>query len=351
MTKVTILHVRDCPNLAAVRERLDAVLAQRGDVEVEVRLIQTQDAAELEGMAGSPTVLIDGIDPFAEPGQSPSVSCRIYRDDAGCISGAPSLAQLRHVLTTDLTGHTAQHGKAAPLAIPASCCVPASRALVGLVAALESHAASDPAEQAIHQAILHTFAATGQPPSVAALEPIAAGHGASAADVLSRLHATDAIGLDAAGQIAVAYPFSAASTRHRVALANGVTVSAMCAIDALGMPAMLDTDAVVTSADPLTGHLVTVTVQRGEYTWAPATAVVFVSSNAGEGPLAETCCGDLNFFTTVDTARTWKTAHSQVPGEILDPAAAEDLGRALFGRLLANHDVPDGVASCPSDAT
>jgi hypothetical protein len=49
-------------------------------------------------MHGSPTLLIDGVDPFAEPGQPPSMSCRPYRDENGQLSVAPSLSQLRQAI-------------------------------------------------------------------------------------------------------------------------------------------------------------------------------------------------------------------------------------------------------------
>jgi hypothetical protein len=42
--------------------------------------------------------MIDGVDPFAELGQPPGVSCRLYRDDEGRTSGAPSVGQLRHAI-------------------------------------------------------------------------------------------------------------------------------------------------------------------------------------------------------------------------------------------------------------
>jgi hypothetical protein len=50
------------------------------------------------GMTGSPTLLADGTDPFARPGQSPSITCRLYRDEQGCPAPAPSLGQLRAAL-------------------------------------------------------------------------------------------------------------------------------------------------------------------------------------------------------------------------------------------------------------
>jgi len=46
-------------------------------------------------MHGSPTLLINGTDPFATPGQAASLSCRIYRDDAGRAGPAPSVEALQ----------------------------------------------------------------------------------------------------------------------------------------------------------------------------------------------------------------------------------------------------------------
>jgi hypothetical protein len=152
------------------------------------------------------------------------------------------------------------------------------------------------------------------------------------------LHDADVIRLDPAGAIGVAYPFSAVPTRHRVRLASGVEVWAMCAIDALGIPAMLDPDATVTSVDPVTGQPVTVTVHDHHYAWDPAAAVVFYSAAAGTGPSADCCCNDLNTFTSPATARTWMHTHPAVPGELLDAATAERLGRHIFGALLDRVD-------------
>jgi hypothetical protein len=96
--KLEVLHVPDCPNTAALTERLDALIVGRGDVVVEDRVIRDETEAAVRGMAGSPTLLVDGVDPFAVAGQPPSVSCRLYVDEAGTVSGAPTLAQLRAAL-------------------------------------------------------------------------------------------------------------------------------------------------------------------------------------------------------------------------------------------------------------
>jgi hypothetical protein len=49
-------------------------------------------------MHGSPTLLIDGQDPFADPDTPSSLSCRLYRAPDGRQQGAPSVADLRGVL-------------------------------------------------------------------------------------------------------------------------------------------------------------------------------------------------------------------------------------------------------------
>jgi hypothetical protein len=61
-------------------------------------VIAGADEAEGWGMHGSPTLLIDGADPFAGSQQRPGMSCRLYRDEAGRPSGAPSIRQLQQVI-------------------------------------------------------------------------------------------------------------------------------------------------------------------------------------------------------------------------------------------------------------
>ncbi len=62
------------------------------------RVITDDAAAHALGMHGSPTILIDGHDPFIEPGTHPSMSCRLYRTPAG-LEGAPSTTELIAAVT------------------------------------------------------------------------------------------------------------------------------------------------------------------------------------------------------------------------------------------------------------
>jgi hypothetical protein len=226
-------------------------------------------------MHGSPTLLIDGADPFAEPGQPPSMSCRLYRDENGQLSRAPSLGQLRQAIE--------QAPAAAPGLGDPAWLDSLGRAGRGRVA---------PAERglrAVHQAVLRSFVHTGTAPGMPSLAKHAAPFEVS--QVLAELADGDFLCLDQAGQITAAYPFSAIPTRHRVQISGEASVFAMCAIDALGISAMTGRPVVMESADPSTGEPVTVHADGATSTWNPAIAVVYVGRTGGQcaGPSASVC--------------------------------------------------------------
>ena len=112
----------------------------------------------------------------------------------------------------------------------------------------------------------------------------------------------------------------------------------MCAIDALGISAMLDQDVLIESHDVTSKAPITVSVLAGRAPghseWNPPEAVVFVGAEAGGGPSADCCCDHLNFFTSADSATRWMTSHPMVPGQLLTPTDAEELGVQLFEPLL-----------------
>ncbi|MDH2393943.1 hypothetical protein QCN29_35370 [Streptomyces sp. HNM0663] len=88
----------DCPNAPLVRERITQALEGR-TTPVEWIEVNDADAAARQRMTGSPTVLLDGIDPFAHDRAEPGLSCRLYRHADGTTDGAPAVADLRRALT------------------------------------------------------------------------------------------------------------------------------------------------------------------------------------------------------------------------------------------------------------
>lgn len=108
-TRVTVLTVAGCPNAALVRERIAEAVQGRA-VPVEWVEIHDADQAVRHGMTGSPTLLLDGVDPFAQDGAEPSLSCRIYRHADGTTDGAPAVTDLRRALAASEPPETTENG-------------------------------------------------------------------------------------------------------------------------------------------------------------------------------------------------------------------------------------------------
>jgi hypothetical protein len=96
--ELTVLGVPGCPNLAVLEQRLAEALAGWPPVTVRRRVISDEAGAARWRMHGSPTLLVNGHDPFAEAGAAPAVACRLYRAENGEVDGAPSVAALRRAL-------------------------------------------------------------------------------------------------------------------------------------------------------------------------------------------------------------------------------------------------------------
>ncbi|TDZ81809.1 alkylmercury lyase family protein [Mycobacteroides salmoniphilum] len=310
-----ILQVPDCPNVQLLEERIAAALAgEQIAVTITHRVVNTPEEAEAHRMAGSPTLLVDGQDLFGERGLSAGLSCRLYPGPDGGFQGAPSVGALRAALQRHVTGEVV---------------------LAGLIAWRGGARPAGPIERAVHRAILRGFAETGSPPRAAQLAEFAAG--VPLADVLDSLQESDVIQLDDMGRISSAYPFSGIPTAHRVTIDGDVGVYAMCAVDALGISAMLGGRHIgIASADPRTGDPITVAVRGPGATAVPDSTAVFLGLHTGEDPSADTCCTLLNFFTDSESARRWADQNPQVTGLVIDVATATQCGAAIFGSLLAD---------------
>jgi len=97
--KIQLLYFDGCPNWQVADDRLQEALEVLGSrVEVEHVLVSTPEEAQSWSFHGSPSVLVDGEDPFLESGAEVGLACRLFRTPAG-LAGAPTVAQLVEVLT------------------------------------------------------------------------------------------------------------------------------------------------------------------------------------------------------------------------------------------------------------
>ncbi len=96
---IELVYFEGCPNTDLAAQHLEAATAGRTDITITRRLVTTPDDAERLQLHGSPTILIDGHDPFASKDTTATWSCRLYQTDTGP-AGAPSIDMLESAIDT-----------------------------------------------------------------------------------------------------------------------------------------------------------------------------------------------------------------------------------------------------------
>jgi mercury(II) reductase len=189
----------------------------------------------------------------------------------------------------------------------------------------------------VRSAVLRLYAENGRAPAV---EAIAERTGMSAAAVralLDQLGARDLVVLDG-GRIVGAYPFTDMDTGHRVTW-DGRFVNAMCAVDALGVGAMLRRDTAIASHCRHCGAHVRIETQndgRQPALAEPEAVVVWLSARYEGFCAATSLCRETAFFCSdahLEASRS--QSQSDVPGWRLTLDEALQVGRAIFGPSLA----------------
>lgn len=94
---VTLLYFDDCPNWQEADQHLRALAAEHPEMVVKRRLVETVEDAEATRFHGSPSIAVDGVDPFADDDAPVGLSCRMYQTADGA-AGSPTLDQLREVI-------------------------------------------------------------------------------------------------------------------------------------------------------------------------------------------------------------------------------------------------------------
>lgn len=98
--EVRLRYFEGCPHWQAMHDRLREALRAEGMAKVEPILerVETAEDAERLRFIGSPTILVDGRDPFAGGTETSfGLTCRVYQTPQG-LAGSPTLEQLRTAL-------------------------------------------------------------------------------------------------------------------------------------------------------------------------------------------------------------------------------------------------------------
>ncbi len=197
----------------------------------------------------------------------------------------------------------------------------------------------DPTEDLVWCRVLELFAALGRPPRIEEIASAANMGHEHVAPALRNLCQRDLLGFDeVSGSIVHAYPFTSSDTGHRVRL-GGRVLNALCAVDALGVGAMYRQDVSIESSCRSCGAEIHVTTRRtgtGLGSVSPEGSVVWYDALYSGGCAATSCCPSIAFFCSDEHLERWLTSRAAHPqGYRLSPDEALEMGRALFGPLLA----------------
>lgn len=101
---VELLWWEGCPSTERALTELWSALSECGLADVQLREIRTDEEAVAEDFAGSPTILIDGVELMTVIGRGArdgpaGLNCRVYHRRDGRVSPTPDPQDLRQALT------------------------------------------------------------------------------------------------------------------------------------------------------------------------------------------------------------------------------------------------------------
>jgi mercuric reductase len=190
----------------------------------------------------------------------------------------------------------------------------------------------DDALRALHRFVLRALAEQGRAPSRAELADQLGGRDLDTA--IAELGRADLVVLDPTGsEVVGAYPMTMESTEHQVQV-QGHAIRAMCALDAVSVAPMFDTETTIDSRCRLTGTPIHVRMRGGEILEAqPAEAIVGVRWQMPEGVAAHSMCMEMVFLKDMETAREWQAGDTEYVSLFTLPEAVA-FGTAFFRPLM-----------------
>jgi mercuric reductase len=193
-------------------------------------------------------------------------------------------------------------------------------------------------EDRVWRAVLEGFGATGRAPHASEIAAATGSGPQLVAAALARLRARDLVVLaQDASEVTAAYPFCDWATGHRVHW-NGVSANALCAIDALGLGAMLGRDTVIETSCRHCGAPIRIATRADGTKIAsssPEQAVVWCGIAYAGNCGATSGCTLKVFFCSGEHLRLWRDAgRATTPGFRLSVDEAHQVGRAMFAPML-----------------
>jgi len=216
----------------------------------------------------------------------------------------------------------------------------ALRAMVGSDHVFDRWSGYDPATDRVRVALLQLYAEDGRAPTTGTLAERAGVSETAVRLLLQELRRRDLVVLEGE-QIVGAYPFTDRDTGHWVAL-DGRDLNAMCAVDALGIGAMIDRDVAITSRCRHCGAPIRITTRDRGRALAhvePQTAVMWQSVRYEGACAANSVCATTAFFCSDDHLSAWRREQAaDEAGFRLSIEEGLEAGRAVFGPSLAGLD-------------
>lgn len=105
MHKVELIYEQSCPNIQAARV---ALLQAFSELDLEPHWIEWEvtdpEIPQYASNLGSPTILVDGYDVSGSIDKGHDMSCRVYTDSLGNISGVPEVSLIKDAISGNTTG-------------------------------------------------------------------------------------------------------------------------------------------------------------------------------------------------------------------------------------------------------
>lgn len=99
---IQLLYFDGCPNWLPFEQLLrDALTLIGSEVRIAVVRVESPQEAERLQFRGSPSLLVNGCDPFADPTAPVGLSCRVFSTPEG-LQGTPTMDQLVAALRAGL---------------------------------------------------------------------------------------------------------------------------------------------------------------------------------------------------------------------------------------------------------